>query len=61
MQSNQIEIEGDHIVVTVPSRVRFGSLADIRARTRDVRFTPECGPSQSGEDGPLSARCGHQA
>jgi len=25
-----------------PGKVRFGSLADVRERIRDVRFTPKC-------------------
>jgi hypothetical protein len=36
--------------------VRFGSLADIKAWIRDVRFTPESGHSSERVGCPLSAR-----
>ena len=35
--------------------VRFGSLADIRTRIRDVRFTPKSGHAQRQDQCPLSA------
>src|SRR5262249_42518130 len=39
--------------------VRFGSLADIRERTRDVRFTPRSGHAQRRHRCLLSAISGH--
>jgi len=41
--------------------VRFGSLADIRADMRDVRFTPESGHSSERVGCPLSASSGYKA
>ena len=40
------------------SDVRYGSLADISERTRDVRFTPESGHAQRQHRCPLSAKSG---
>ena len=42
-------------VSTEESYVRFGSLADISERTRDVRFTPESGHAERQHRRPLSA------
>ena len=42
------------------ANVRFGSLADIGERTRDVRFTPESGHADRQHRRPLSANSGHQ-
>src|SRR6476620_6906825 len=39
--------------------VRFGSLADISERTKDVRFTPESGHAELQHRRPLSAISGH--
>jgi len=39
--------------------VRFGSLADITARSRHVRFTPDSGHSSVQVGCPKSARSGH--
>src|SRR5512141_885499 len=39
--------------------VRFGSLADISERIRDVRFTPESGHAERQHRGPLCAISGH--
>ena len=39
--------------------VRFGSLADITARSRHVRFTPDSGHSSAQVGCPLSANSGH--
>src|SRR5262245_21517226 len=39
--------------------VRFGSLADIRKRIRDVRFTPKSGHAQRRHRCLLSANSGH--
>ena len=41
--------------------VRFGSLADITARSRHVRFTPESGHSSVQVGCPKSATSGHPA
>ena len=41
------------------SDVRYGSLADISERTRDVRFTPESGHDERQHRRPLSAKSGH--
>ena len=38
--------------------VRYGSLADISERTRDVRFTPESGHTERQHRRPLSANSG---
>ena len=43
----------------VPSDFRFGSLADIRARTGHVRFTPNSGHVQGRHQCPLSAISRH--
>ena len=40
--------------------VRFGSLADITARSRHVRFTPDSGHSSVQVGCPKSARSGHR-
>jgi hypothetical protein len=40
--------------------VRFGSLADVEARERDVRFTPESGHSRVSIECLLSANSGHR-
>jgi hypothetical protein len=42
-----------------PTEVRFGSLADISERTKDVRFTPESGHAERQHRRPLSAISGH--
>ena len=41
------------------SNVRYGSLADISERTRDVRFTPESGHAERQHQCPLSANSRH--
>jgi hypothetical protein len=41
--------------VTVRFKVRYGSLADIRERIRDVRFTPKSGHSPTAVLCPRSA------
>ena len=46
-------------VSTEESYVRFGSLADISERTRDVRFTPESGHAERQHRRPLSAISRH--
>ena len=48
-------------VVALPkfTVVRYGSLADIRERTRDVQFTPESGHADRQHRRPLSAISGH--
>ena len=43
----------------LPLVVRFGSLADITARLRDVRFTPESRHVQRNEPCLLWANSGH--
>jgi len=51
-----------HIVIEVPENmhhVRFGSLADICAAKRHVRFTPESGHSERQTQCLLSANSGH--
>jgi hypothetical protein len=40
--------------------VRFGSEADILARIKNVRFTPESGHAPGRQKCPLSAKSGHQ-
>ena len=40
--------------------VRFGSLADVSERTRDVRFTSESGHAERQHRRPLSAKSGHR-
>jgi hypothetical protein len=40
-------------VSTEESYVRFGSLADVSERTRDVRFTPESGHAERQHRRPL--------
>ena len=40
--------------------VRFGSKADLTARLRNVRFTPESRHRAEGSACPLSANSGHQ-
>ena len=39
--------------------VRFGSLADISERTKDVRFTPQSGHAERQHRRPLCAISGH--
>jgi hypothetical protein len=41
--------------------VRFGSLAEIEARPRNVRFTPESGHWKSAARCPLCAKSGHDS
>ena len=43
----------------LPLNVRYGSLADIRARLRHVRFTPDSGHSSVPVGCPKSAKSGH--
>ena len=49
---------GSPIKPKTPSDVRYGSLADIGERIRDVRFTPESGHDQRQHRRPLSANSG---
>jgi hypothetical protein len=46
-------------VLSSPTDVRFGSLADIVQRPRHVRFTPDSGHSPVQVGCPLSAISGH--
>ena len=41
------------------ANVRFGSLADVSERNRDVRFTPESGHAERQHRRPLSVICRH--
>jgi hypothetical protein len=45
---------------TISVEVRFGSLADIWVRIRDVRFTPNSGHAQRRHQCLLGAISGHQ-
>ena len=48
--------EASSLGAALPIRhVRYGSLADISERTRDVRFTPESGHAERQHRRPLSA------
>jgi hypothetical protein len=49
------------MVWTSPADVRFGSLADITARSRHVRLTPDSGHSWVQGGCPKSANSGHSA
>jgi hypothetical protein len=46
---------------TSEEQVRFGSLADIRERTRDVRFIPKSGHAHRRHQCLLSAISGHKS
>ena len=48
-----------HQVKRQERNVCLGSLADIRERTRGVRFTPESGHAERHQRRPLSAISGH--
>ena len=54
-------VRGSHTVGQVAADVRYGSLADTRARLSDVRFPLESGHDQRRHEFPLSAISGHRA
>jgi hypothetical protein len=46
-------------ILNEAGQFRFGSKADMAARLRNVRFTPETGHRQTTYSGPLGAKTGN--